>query len=294
MHHYVNKKEDRLVKRAYGTILIMVLFTALFCSKAYAGTFLIGAKYWWVMSWDSAILAYYDKGLCADVIRTDFAYNSESEAGTGYLAGPVFGYQTSDGVWSFGFAPMVISSFSQKLNAKAWPPADPSNIYPINTDIKLQRMDYDLAVSYSLFQFKDSLSVLEYCKLFAGIKYETVKADLTSTIQDTEFNQSVDIKYDLIMPTVGVGVVYPFTDKFFAGIQGGLGLAIISSSDIKADSTVSYNVDCNLGFMPIDKLILQLGFRYQRWDLKTTSSDANPGTYADITYGPTLSCAYVF
>jgi hypothetical protein len=294
MYQYFNKKEDRLVKRAYGVISVVVLFTALFCTKANAGTFLVGAKYWWVMSWDSAILAYYDKGLCARIVEAGLAYNSESDAGSGYLAGPVFGYQTSNRVWSISFAPMMISDFSEKLNANAWPPDEQSNIYPINTDIKLQRQDYDLAVSYSLFQFKDSFSLLEYCKLFAGIKYETVKADITSTISNPVFNESMDYKYDLVIPAVGVGVVYPFTDKFFAGIQGGLGLAIISSNDFKADNTVSYNAEVNLDYMPIEKLILQLGFKYQRWDLKTTGSDAYSGTYADITYGPTLSCAYAF
>ena len=282
------------MKRAYGTILIVVLFTSLFCSKAYAGTFLVGAKYWWVMSWDSAILAYCDKGLGTEIVKKGYAYQSESKFDTGYLAGPIFGYQTSDRVWSFGFAPMVISSFSQELHVKAWDPDYPGIIVPMNTDIKMERQDYDLAVSYSLFQFKDSVSFLEYCKLFAGLKYQTAKADITMTIPDSGFIESFDIKYNLIMPTVGIGVVYPFTDKFYAGIQGGLGLTMISSSDLKTENTASYNFECSLDYMPIDKLILQLGFRYQRWDLKITSSDAYPGTYADITYGPTLSCAYAF
>ncbi len=279
------------MKKTCSIVWILVFFLAFPLAKAEAGTFLLGAKYWYT-KWDSGVLDWISQNTVKGLKNLyDWDIHSSTGTGTGFLAGPLLGYQTTDGKWNISFAPMVISNFSQKLNQYAVG-------LPVgcNTHIDTTRYDYDLAGSYSLSQFKDNYPFLEYCKIFAGYKYQNVKIDENFTVYEPGYPNIVipnTIKYNVNMPTAGVGVAYPVSDKIAVGMQGGLGWAFINQMKIKSDNSIVYNAEASLSYLPIDKMIIQIGYRYQQWYFSPKYTYA-PGDYKDVTYGPSLTLVYTF
>jgi hypothetical protein len=284
--------------KACTVIGILVFVLALPLANAEAGTFLVGAKYW-DASWDSAVLDWFEKDIGVGFKALGVTLNSDVGQGTGYLAGPVLGYQTDDGAWSFSFAPMVISHFSQDWHGTA-------GTMNLTTNIDTTRRDYDLAATYSLTQYKDKLSFLEYCRIYVGYKYQTVGYDLALAYNTEMGNVKYDYKLDakVNMPTVGAGMVYPIFEKLVVGLQGGIGLALIdlemkdpegNTFDIDPTYSFSYNAEGSLNFLPINNLIMQLGYRYQVWYLKARSPQRWETTESeDVTSGPTLTVVYTF
>ena len=163
----------------------------------------------------------------------------------------------------------------------------------MKTHINTTRHDYDLAGSYSLSQFKDNYPFLEYCKIFAGYKYQNVKLDLKSTIyvyDNPVYPMDTKIRYYVNMPTGGVGVAYPVSDKIVVGMQGGLGWAFIKQ--INSANSIAYNAEASLSYLPIDKMIIQIGYRYQQWYFSPKNTETS-GNY-DVSYGPSLTLVYTF
>jgi len=294
-----------MLKKAHMILWVLVLLLAFPLLKAEAGTFMVGAKCWYETTWDSAMLDIIDELFTDQFSKVGF-YNIESDthAGSGYLAGPVLGYQTSDNIWSFSFAPMVVSNFSQKIIITDL--ADlifGGVVFPVQGNgrvaIDVTRRDYDFAASYSLLRYKDTFSFLEYCKVFLGLKYESVSYDfqVTTRVATFESTDTIGFDFEVYMPTVGVGFVYPFTDNIVAGIQAGVGVAFFNGIDV--DDSLAYNVEANVSISPRDKIIIQFGYRYQEFSFDLHYSDPDNDldkTYKskDKTYGPTVTLIYTF
>lgn len=311
------------MKKAYMILWVLVIFPAFFLvNKAAAetfaertkgkviaevsgGTFIAGAKVWYETTWDSALLNIYDELLTDSLTEIPRGqggfYNVESKiyAGSGYLAGPVLGYQSSNKIWSVSFAPMVTSHFSQQIKGSVLMDLDlfgTGDMVPITgnmeTIVDVTRLDFDLAGSYSLAQFKDRFFLFEYCKVFAGFKYQDISYDFTFTAQVADFKDTGTrgFDYNVYMPTVGVGIVYPFSEDIVAGVQVGHGVAHFSGIDV--EDSLATNIEANVTVLPIDNLIVQFGYRYQQFsfDLKI---DGKTYTSNDITYGPTLTAIYI-
>ncbi|MCP4045564.1 MAG: hypothetical protein GY732_06190 [Gammaproteobacteria bacterium] len=292
-----------MTKKVYVILWGLVFLLAFSLVKVEAGTFAIGAKYWYETTWDSALLDIVDQ-IFSDGFEEMGFYNVESDThvGTGYLAGPVFGYQTSDNLWSISFAPMIISSFSQKIVGSVLADLDLCGTgLPIpvqgntKTTVDVTRIDYDFAISYSLLDYKDRFSFLEYCKVFLGLKYQSISYDfeLTTRVAIFEETDTTEFDYEVYMPTVGVGFVYPLTEDIAAGIQGGIGMARFY--DINVDDSLAFNVEATVSIVPVENMIIQFGYRYQEFsfDLQYSNPDK---TYKseDKTYGPTVSLIFTF
>jgi hypothetical protein len=286
------------MKRAWRIIGILAVILTVPLTHAHAGTFMVGAKYWYAQ-WDSAVLDWFEKDIGVGFKALGVTLNSDIDTGTGYMAGPVFGYQTDDKSWSFSFAPMVLSSFSQDWKGTA-------GTMNLKTDIDTTRRDYDLAATFSLSPYKEKLSFLEYCRVYAGFKYQTVEYDLklkyNTEMGDVMYDYKLDAKVS--MPTIGAGVVYPVFDKLVLGLQGGVGLALIDlemkdpdkvTFDIDPEYSYLFNTEGSVSFLPMNNLILQLGLRYQEWYLKARSPQRWDKTESrDTTFGPTLTVVYTF
>lgn len=294
-----------MMKKVYTTLLAFVLLWAFPCTKGEAGTFTIGGKYWYETTWDSALLNIVD-GIWTETLQEMGFYNIESDlhVGSGYLAGPVLGYQTSDKIWSISFAPMVFSHFSQKVVGSSLIDIDIYDLGPgfgipfegnSQFTIDVTRRDYDLAVSYALLNHTDTYSFLEYCRVFLGLKYQTVSYDfgITTRVGIDSFTDEMGFDYKVYMPTVGVGFVFPLSEDVAAGIQGGIGVAHFS--DIEVDDSLAFNVEANVNILARDKMIIQFGYRYQKFSFDLEDPDFNK-TYEseDKTYGPTLTLTYAF
>jgi hypothetical protein len=308
---------DRLTGFAKKIVLIILLalLTAFLCndltSSVYAdqktetveiesdmGIFMIGAKGWFAL-WDSAVLDWFEKDISANFKEMGLNLESDIDTGSGYLAGPLFGYQTPDGTWSLSLAAMVFSDFSQDWTGQA-------GSMKLNTDVDTDRKDIDLAISYSFHGYQGDLDFLRYLRLYGGFKYQKIKYDLTLSYETLmgPRNFDYDLDTDVYTPTIGAGFVYPLMDKLAVGINGGLGLSIIELElkapdgdrfDIDPDTSIAYNGEATLTYLPIEHFIIQLGFRIQAWYLKARRPQTWDETESrDLTYGPTLSLLYAF
>jgi hypothetical protein len=109
----------------------------------------------------------------------------------------------------------------------------------------------------------------------------------------------------VLMPTAGLGIAYPFTKKIILSVQGGIGKAYIDETetvyngydyDLDPDDTTAYNVELGLNILPIDRMIVQIGYRYQQWTFKPNNDEGTypSNSYKDVTQGPSLSIVYTF
>lgn len=263
-----------------------------------AGTFLVGAKYWYT-NWDSGVLDWFQKDISAGFKAVGVNLQSDVDRGKGWLAGPVLGYQTDDGSWNFSMAIMAFSDFTQDWTGSA-------GTMNLATNIDTTRRDYDFAVAYSLARHKNVFAPFEYFRVFVGYKYQTVDYDLVLTYNTTmgvrTYRYNLDAKVH--MPTVGIGFTYPIFEKLVFGAQAGAGIALIDLTmtdpdgkefDIDPKYSFAFNTEANLTFTPYRNFIMQLGFRYQEWYLEARSPERwDTTTSRDTTFGPTATIVYTF
>ena len=257
-------------------------------SRAVAGTYFTGVKGWYA-SWDSAILDWFEEDLGQAFLQNRLSLKADSDPGDGYLVGPMFGYMTDDGKWSFSFAPMVISDFSQDWYGMAGSMA-------LYTTVDLTRKDYDLAARMKL---NDNY------KLYFGYKYQDMKMDFHLAYDAGGMPQNFlyEIESRVHIPTVGLGAVYQLTDSLVAGGQAGIlytfpTLEITTSGvteDIRPWNSFGFNVELSLTCRPAPSVLVQGGYRYQIFEFEARA----PGSFNDIksydiTHGLTFSAIYVF
>ncbi|MCK4838587.1 MAG: hypothetical protein KAS94_07260 [Desulfobulbaceae bacterium] len=257
-------------------------------SGAKAGTYFTGAKGWYA-SWDSGILNWFEEDLAHSFLANRLTLTADSDPGDGYLLGPLFGYMTDDGKWSFSFAPMIISDFSQDWHGMAGPMA-------LNTTVDLTRHDFDFAASMKLS---------DNYKMFFGYKYQDMKMDfnLSYEVMSDPQNFLYCIESQVHIPTVGISGVYQFGSSLVAGGQVGLlytfpSLEITSAGvteDIRPWNSFGFNLEASLTYRPATDVLLQVGYRYQVFEFEARA----PGSYNDIssydiTHGLTLTGVYLF
>ena len=287
-------------------IICVLLFVLSFVVIAYptgghAGTFMIGAKSWFAV-WDSAIdqelidLAGQD---IEDDLETNYGVgnaevDSSPEKGFGFIAGPLLGYQSNDGLWSFSGAIMLLNSFSQETDGTVV--ADGTE-YDGEYELELNRSEIDLAVTRS---------ITNNFKVFAGYKHLILENKFSGEIKNAPITYKGDIyKVDITMqiPTIGIGYVYPFTDKMIFGLQLGVLYAMTDveyknyiwdeSGDVDVENSPGYTAEANLSFLASDQFLLQGGFRYQAIKFKTESGEVADIDAWDQFYGITISAVYI-
>jgi opacity protein-like surface antigen len=248
-------------------LLLIPPFTA-----AEAGTFMLGAKGWYHATWDSAPLNIVAKQLSEFSLGDPEAERIENEAisGSGYMAGPVLGYQTDNGKLSFSFAPMLVSHFSQDVYGK-------SMDWGVKVDVS--RIDLDFAAAYSLFK---------YLKVFAGFKYQKIEYDIEVTFGTITSEDNFDFR--VYIPSAGIGLAFPLNNSIMAGIQAGAGLAIFSK-DIEVENSLAFNLEANVTITPFENAFVQFGYRYQQYTMELEDSDHKA---TDRTYGPTFTFVFTF
>jgi len=279
--------KKNLIILAIFSFLIFIDITSL-----HAGQFMLGVKGWYT-SWDSSILDWFEQDIALDFRNRRLTLQADNDPGTGYLSGPLFGYQTDNGKWSFSFAPMVISSFSQDWKGTAGSMA-------LNSNVDLERQDYDLSVNYTLSKF---------IKVYAGWKLQIMEMDFSlsyvTPARPQEFRYKVESMVH--MPTIGIGAIYPVHEKVVIGLQLGILYAVpdleITDQDdytrnLWPQPSFGYNIEPNVTFQPLERLIFQLGYRYQVFSLETVNivdgDTLSKWDSYDITHGVTLTGVYVF
>lgn len=270
-----------------GLLAMLVMISAPL--RAYGGTTFIGAKAWFG-TWDSGVLNWLEKDIGSSFQSNGVTFNANSNPGSGYLAGPLFGYQTDDNKWSFSFAPMVISSFKQDWQGSA-------TAMNLTGSVTLERRDYDLAVNYL---------VSKQFKVFAGYKYQDMDIDfsLTYTGGMGQVHDTYRLKSHAHIPTIGIGAVQPIGDKFTISGQFGLLYSILDlkitnsagkTEDILPIPGPGFNAEINLNYQPMKNLITQVGYRYQVFTIEARGPGRDNIEKAyDITQGPTFSLVYLF
>jgi len=266
-------KKNRLL------IIVILSFVCLTCPAiSNAGTYMLGAKYWYT-TWESSVLDWFEQDLVADFAVAGRTLTAKKDDGTGYLAGPLLSYQTDDKKWSFSLAPMFLSSFSQDWEGSS------------------AGMDMDLSANYRLNK---------YMWVFFGYKYQDIDIDFTLSYTTTmgSITSQYKLKQNVHIPTTGAGFVYPVHDKVALGLQLGVLYSIPDIEMTDIDGSVytiwtkpafGFNGEFTVNCQPIDKLIVQAGYRYQFFRLDALQPQTWQKTESnDISHGPTLSAVWVF
>ena len=293
------------MKRAMRVVCVL-LFVMAFVVMAYptgghAGTFMIGAKSWFAV-WDSAIDQELVKLANADLedqLETDTGdpHKIEADVGQGYgfVAGPLLGYQSDDGLWSFSGAIMILNSFSQETDGTVTN-LNTSTEYKGKYELELNRSEIDLAITRAIGT---------NFKVFAGYKHLTLENKFSGKIEGLPGYDSDIYKIDITIqiPTVGVGYVYPFTDKLIFGLQLGLLYAMPDveykdylwdeSGDVDVKNSLGYTGEVNLSFLASEQFLLQAGYRYQAIKFTTDSSEDADIDAWDQFHGVTISAVYI-
>ena len=278
------------MKKKFWILSVVFAWTMAFCPVASeAGSWMIGVKGWYA-TWDSAVLDWFEQDLAAGFRENGIDLQADSDPGDGYLIGPVVSYQKEGSKWSFSGAFMGISDFSQDWDGSA-PGMD------IDSSLDLDRFDFDLAANYTLHK---------YVKVFVGFKYQKTEMDFTLRYDTLMAQRVFDYKLeaDTYMPTAGIGLAYPIHEKFALGLQLGVLYADIDleitdeegdTFDIWPQSTWGFNGEVTLSYQPKEDLILQIGYRYQIWQLEARRPQSLEEIVSDdITHGVTGLVVYLF
>ncbi|UCD32070.1 MAG: hypothetical protein JSV38_15135 [Desulfobacterales bacterium] len=269
---------------------VVFAWSMIFCPVASgAGSWMAGVKGWYA-SWDSAVLDWFEKDLAAGFRENGIDLQADSDPGDGYLIGPLVSYQTEGGKWSFSAALMGISDFSQD-----WDGSAPG--MNVDASLDLERLDFDFAANYTLHK---------YVKVFVGFKYQKTEMDFTLRYDTLMTRRVFDYKLDAdaYMPTAGVGLAYPIHEKFALGLQLGILYADIDlkitdeegeTFDIWPRSTFGFNGEVTINYQAMDNLIVQLGYRYQIWQLEARRPQTLEKIVSDdVTHGVTGLVVYLF
>jgi len=278
------------MKKKIWMLAVVFACSMIFCPIAFgAGSWMVGLKGWYA-SWDSAVLDWFEQDLAAGFRENGINLQADSDPGEGYLIGPVVSYQKEGSKWSFSAAFMGISDFSQDWNGSA-PGMN------IDSNLDLERYDFDFAANYTVHQ---------YVKVFFGLKYQKTEMDFTLRYDTLMGPRVFDYKLeaDTYMPTAGVGLAYPINEKFALGLQLGvlytdIDLEITDEEGVTFDiwpkSTWGFNGEITLNYQPTNHWILQLGYRYQIWQLEARRpQNLEIIVSDDITHGVTGLIVYLF
>ena len=287
-------------------VICLLLFVLSFVVMAHptwghAGTFMIGAKSWFAV-WDSAIdqelidLAspVIEQNIIDDTSALSADIETDVNQGYGFIAGPLLGYQSDDGLWSFSGAIMILNSFTQETDGKLY---TNEGTYNGKFELELDRSEIDIALTRAIGT---------NFKVFAGYKYLSLENKFSGDVEGSDYGGDVyKVDITIQIPTIGVGYVYPFSDKLIFGLQFGLLYAMPeveykdylddgNSGDVDVKNTLGYTGEVNLSYLVTDNLLLQGGYRYQAIRFKTDdpTEDADINEW-DRFHGLTISAVYI-
>jgi len=287
-------------------VLILSVLFVYYAGAVYAGTLMVGAKGWYTYH-DSFMSDYVADRTEEDLVNGGVPDTSSStEAGNGTLLGGVVGYQTDDQNWSVSFAFMIFSRFSNSIDTNG--SSSGFTIADVTYDIEEERRDYDFAIMYSL---------TDYMKLFAGLKYMSLKytmdqfVDYNQSLRDPPYNLTIPDDYGdeivvestYILPTMGIGFSYPLSPVFIVGLQVGViyvtgdysteytsGTEDPDSGDF--DASYGYNVEAGVTIVFGQKVLLQSSLRRQSFNVKSSDAEGNVDS-EDTNTGLTFALIYL-
>ena len=275
------------IKKVYNILLIMIFIS--FCTiPLYSQTWFIGTKGWYT-AWDSGILNWMEKDLAISFANNRLTFESNKDLGSGFLAGPLIGFQSPNTKWSFSFAPMILSDFTQSWDGLA-------GSMDLNGNANLSRMDFDFAVNYRLSNF---------FKLYAGYKLMISQLifDLSYDSMGAQSFQYL-VKLYAHIPTLGIGAILPLSDKFVLSGQAGVLYSIFSMTlenengeveDIWPHAGLGVSGEINMTFQPWRGVMFQLGYRYQMFTLPARAPGRLDKTLSyDFSYGVVATVLYAF
>ncbi len=259
-------------------LLGVFLVASIFGLEAETGTFYQGVKVWWTF-WDSVVMDNLKQTL------EEQGFEADAPTGTGFLMGPVYGYQAPSGRWSLSLAMMLVSNFDQNASADLLG-------LPMKIFTRLKRTDVDLAFTYS---------VSSYLKLYAGCKYMQSSFDIFVDYSPTAswFSQPVTA----VIPVLGAGFSYPLTEQLSVSGQAGGRYAfytidlIDNKSGQRQDPGSVRNpwglaAEATLNYLAFERLFVQAGYRYE-WLHITTKSNGMEFGVDDQAHGPVLAVVYL-
>jgi hypothetical protein len=221
-------------KKSIMVMIVLISTLFLWPTAAAAGTYFLGVKGWFA-TWDSGILDWLEEDIATTFAENRLEFEADRDPGD-CLVGPLLGYQTDDGKWSYSLAIMVFSDFEQDWGGNA-------GAMMLTGDAELERHDIDFAVNYTLSK---------YFKIYAGYKYQDSELDFTLTFTPPLGMQQTDdfkVDFEAHIPTIGLGAVYPLHDTLVIGGQAGLLYAIMDmkiknpggdTDDITYGPTISF------------------------------------------------------
>jgi opacity protein-like surface antigen len=265
--------------------MIIIVTAALVFSAALvpaSATVMLGVKTWYAV-WDSAFAKSFGIYLHEYFEDNGFPNSLTVDPGTGYLAGPLVGYQTDDGKWSFSLAYMALSSFDQKSSMDA-------GGVPVDIRSDMERKDLDISVGYT---------AMENVKVFAGYKrmdtkFET-EVEIGGSVVDFGWYKAV---FDMI--GLGIGTVYPLSDKLLLSGQAGLmyvkaKLSNEFDEDFSVDDSWGYNVEGGVNYLLSESILLQAGLRYQAFLINVKNNTADfEDEQPDRFVGVTVAAIFMF
>ncbi len=259
-------------------IVVFLVTLSAFCVHAESGTFYQGVKYWYSL-WDAMTI---------DSIRESLeeqGYEADAPAGTGFLIGPVLGFQAPSGRWSVSLALMILSEFSQDASAELLG-------VPLEFNTTLDRKDIDIALTYGVGSF---------LKVYAGFKYMLASFDI---FMDTPPPGNwIHEPVAAYIPVLGVGFSYPLTEELSVSGQAGVRYAfyridlIDNSNGEHLDPGSVSNpwglaAEVSLNYLAYEHLFVQVGYRFE-WLHATTEIDGMKLEVDDLAHGPILAVVYL-
>jgi len=252
--------------KRFSLVLVSVLCMS---GTLEAHTLLVGVKGWGILS-NSIVAQLVEE----DVVNATPLSTAETDKGTGFLIGPVIGFQSDNSPWSFSTALMLFGQFTQKIDMYI-----PEIFIDETADLELNRIDLDFAVSRAFGP---------YFKLFGGYKYQYFDSKVSSGLF------TINSKIRVHIPTIGAGLAYPLSRKLFTSAQAGI-IYAISDADEDTKPTLGFNIEGGISYLLSDSLIMQAGFRYQLYNIRfTDSSTYDKESYQDTFKGVTLALVYMF
>lgn len=278
-----------IIKRLLFTAALALALVLTAAPEASAGTTFVGAKGWFT-TWNSGILDWLEKDLAVSFSKNRLLFTVHRDPGDGYLAGPLLGYMTDNGKWSFSFAPMMYSNFDQSWSGSA-------GSMRLMGRAELQRKDYDFAASYTLSK---------HYKVYFGYKIQYMDLDFVLTYDTTmgSFVNFYSLECETHIPTIGLGAAYALSPKTALSGQAGLLYSLIdltmsdtsgNKEDIWPQPGLGFNAEATATYKPTMNAFLQLGYRYQVFVIEARGPGREIKTKSyDITYGPTASVMWSF
>jgi hypothetical protein len=169
-----------------------------------------------------------------------------------------------------------------------------------DTSIALKREEIDLALTRNL---------TENIKMFAGYKVQNYVINVDTKIQMVDPAGLIlgdeRIKFDMQntiqMPAIGLGVIYPLTQKFASSMNIGVGYVIPTVktnvdgkvTNIETDKSLSYFGDINVSLLMGTSFIMQVGYKMQIYNLKI-KEEGWGGSSRDTFQGFTLAAIMLF